>query len=120
MSDRGAEDSGGLVSRNVTINGRRTSLRLEPAMWDALAEIAKREGISLNEVIARIDRQVEGSGLTAQVRVFALGYFRAAATETGHQHAGHGLFFAAATRRRGDASRSRTPAAEGRHRYSPV
>lgn len=30
-----------LVSRNITILGRRTSVRLEPEMWMALKEIAK-------------------------------------------------------------------------------
>ncbi|HSR71382.1 MAG TPA: ribbon-helix-helix domain-containing protein, partial [Kiloniellales bacterium] len=32
-----------LVNRNVFVGKRRTSLRLEPAMWDALAEICRRE-----------------------------------------------------------------------------
>jgi predicted DNA-binding ribbon-helix-helix protein len=87
----------GLINRNVVVNGRRTSLRLEPEMWEALAEIAQREGVSVSQVISRIDREVrqgawQGAGLTARVRVFVLGYFRAAATESGHLSAGHGLF----------------------------
>ena len=87
----------GLINRNVVVNGRRTSLRLEPEMWDALAEITQREGLSLSEVVSRIDREVragtwQGAGLTARVRVFVLCYFRAAATESGHLSAGHGLF----------------------------
>ncbi len=87
--------SGGLINRNVTVNGRRTSLRLEPEMWDALEEIAKREGVRVSDLVSRIDREVRGgaSGLTARVRVFVLGYFRAAATENGHLNAGHGLFY---------------------------
>lgn len=93
MSERRTEAGSGLVSRNVTINGRRTSLRLEPAMWDALAEIARREGVSLSDVIARVDRQHPGPGLTARVRVFALGYFRSAATESGHERVGHGVLY---------------------------
>ncbi len=36
-----------LISRNVTVAGHRTSMRLEPAMWDALGEICRREHASL-------------------------------------------------------------------------
>ena len=39
-----------LVNRNVTIGRRRTSLRLEPAMWDALEEICRREEMSQHEL----------------------------------------------------------------------
>lgn len=78
-----------LVSRNVTVGGRRTSLRLEPEMWDALDEIAEREAVTLSEICTRIDRARRhgASSLTAAVRVFVLSYFRAAATEEGHRRA---------------------------------
>ena len=103
MQDSGLEAAAqsGLINRNVTVNGRRTSIRLEPEMWDALAEIAKRENVSVSDVVSRIDRNARhrGSGLTARVRVFVLGYFRAAATEQGHMNAGHGLFYGHAGRR---------------------
>jgi predicted DNA-binding ribbon-helix-helix protein len=79
-----------LVNRNVTIRGRRTSLRLEPAMWDALHEIAQREGVSVHEICSRVEYSRQESTLTAAIRVFILAYFRAAATEQGHSLAGHG------------------------------
>ncbi len=89
---------GGLMSRNVTINGRRTSLRLEPEMWESLNEIAKREGSTVNAVVAKIDRNRGEGGLTSNVRVFVLSYFRGAATERGHSNAGHGVLFDPARR----------------------
>lgn len=96
-----SEDPGsGLISRNVTVNGRRTSLRLEPEMWDALEEMAKREGVRISDLIGAIDRQHNARGLTARVRVAILGYFRAAATENGHMNAGHGLLFGGLARGR--------------------
>ena len=100
-SDLESAAHGGLINRNVTVNGRRTSIRLEPEMWDAMEEIAKREGIRVSDVVSRIDRDARqrGSGLTARVRVFVLGYFRAAATEQGHMNAGHGLFYGRTGRR---------------------
>ncbi|WP_119166957.1 ribbon-helix-helix domain-containing protein [Algihabitans albus] len=79
-----------LVSRNVTVRGRRTSLRLEPAMWDAFAEVCNRETMTPSVLCSEIDRtrRPEGS-LTAAVRVFLLAYFREAATEQGHREASH-------------------------------
>ena len=87
-------DASALHSRNVTINGRRTSLRLEPEMWEGLHEIARREGADLNDIVGRLDRQRRvNASLTSDVRVFVLGYFRSAATERGHANAGHGLIY---------------------------
>jgi predicted DNA-binding ribbon-helix-helix protein len=77
-----------LVSRNVTVAGRRTSLRLEPGMWEALAEVAEREGRPVSAICERIDRQrAPETSLTAAVRVFLLVYFREAATEAGFRRA---------------------------------
>ena len=80
-----------LISRNVTLADRRTSIRLEPEMWDALGEICQRESSTIHEVCARIDLERTQSGLTAGVRVFILNYFRGAATEEGHARMAHGI-----------------------------
>ncbi|HYL47997.1 MAG TPA: ribbon-helix-helix domain-containing protein [Stellaceae bacterium] len=80
-----------LVNRNVTVEGHRTSIRLEPAMWEALAMVCKRENKSLNELVTGIARSRNQSTLTAGIRVFLLTYFQAAATDEGHLRAGHGL-----------------------------
>lgn len=79
-----------LVSRNVTVSGRRTSIRLEQEMWDCMAEIARRERLSIHQIASVVAAVRQGSSLTAKLRVFIVGYFRAAATEVGHAHAGHG------------------------------
>lgn len=88
-----------LVLRNVRVSGRRTSLRLEPQMWDALDEIALREGLSVGELCTKLDGSRSASALTAAVRVFIMSYFRVAATEAGHAGAGHGLLNDKRTRR---------------------
>lgn len=77
--------------RNVRVDGRRTSLRLEAPMWDALEEVALREDLSLDELVTRV-ADGGGGNLSSALRTFLLGYFRAAATEQGHAAAGHGLF----------------------------
>lgn len=80
-----------LVSRNVTVAGHRTSCRLEPFMWDALYDICRRERITIHTLCTQInERKEQATSLTAAIRVFALAYFRAAATEEGHAKASHG------------------------------
>ena len=86
----GSHDST-LRSGNVTVAGRRTSIRLEPAMWQALREIGAREGKTMNALVTEIERGRAQSSLTAAIRVFLLDYFKAAATEEGHRRAGHRL-----------------------------
>ena len=79
-----------LVNRNVTANRGRTSMRLEPELWEALQEICERERVTLGEVVRRIEKRGHPGGRTSAVRVHVLEYFRSAATELGHRAAGHG------------------------------
>ena len=82
-----------LVSRNITVSTRRTSVRLEPEMWRALKEISARENCSIHELCTLINfRKNKRTSLTAAIRVFLMLYFRAATTEEGHGKAGHGSF----------------------------
>ena len=82
-----------LVNRNVTIGGRRTSIRLEPIMWDTLDEICHREAVTRNQLCETIYKFKHASTLTAGVRVFVINYYRAAATAKGHASVGHGAMF---------------------------
>ncbi len=82
-----------LISRNITVMGRRTSIRLEPEMWDALHDIAKREKCSVHDLctLVYLCKNIATS-LTAAIRVFLMLYFQAASNEQGHIDAGHGSF----------------------------
>ena len=75
MDDISASGKSSII-RNVTVADRRTSIRMEPAMWAALEEICLRENMTINQICSRIDRQRADSGLTAAVRLFILSYFR--------------------------------------------
>ena len=87
----GQEGSSTLVSRNITVRGRRTSVRLEPEMWAALKDIAKREECSIHDVCSLISiGKNANTSLTAAIRVFLMLYYRAATSEEGHRRAGHG------------------------------
>jgi predicted DNA-binding ribbon-helix-helix protein len=102
-----------LVNRNVTLRNRRTSLRLEPAMWRALEEICRREGCTIHELSTIVDSTRRQSTLTAAVRVFALDYFREATTEAGHARAGHGRVGVSMERRFRAAKKSARPRGNG-------
>ena len=82
-----------LVSRNITVMGRRTSVRLELEMWNALKEIADREYCTIHDICTLVKmRKNPATSLTAAIRVFLMLYFRASSTEEGHHKAGHGSF----------------------------
>lgn len=83
-----------LISKNVTIAGHRTSVRLEPAMWSALDEIVRRERATMHAICTAVAQHKNtSSSVTAAIRVFILQYFRAAATDEGHTRARHGNMF---------------------------
>jgi predicted DNA-binding ribbon-helix-helix protein len=79
-----------LINRNVTAVEGRTSMRLEPELWNALEEICLREKKNLATLVQSVERTRNGGGRTSAVRVHIVDYFRAAATEAGHHAAGHG------------------------------
>jgi len=82
-----------LLSKNITVRGHRTSIRLEPEMWNAIKDIALREGTTIHSICSLISiRKAADTSLTAAIRVFLMLYYRAATTQEGHLRAGHGNF----------------------------
>ncbi len=79
-----------LINRNVVAERGRTSMRLEPELWEALLEICGREGEDMSSLVRKVEQSGHAGGRTSAVRVFVLSYFRDAATEAGHVSAGHG------------------------------
>jgi predicted DNA-binding ribbon-helix-helix protein len=70
-----------LINRNVLTERGRTSMRLEPELWDALREISVREHQNIHGLVRHIEALGYRGGRTSAVRVFVLQYFRAAANE---------------------------------------
>lgn len=62
---------GGAVKRSVRIAGHPTSVSLEPEFWDALKDIAKTRGLSINELVAEIDTG-RSTNLSSALRVYVL------------------------------------------------
>ena len=70
-----------LVSRNVTICGHRTSLRMETITWEALEEVCKREDTSIDQVCSAVELQRSVPNRTSAIRAFIINYFWEAMTE---------------------------------------
>jgi predicted DNA-binding ribbon-helix-helix protein len=74
-----AHAHGALQSKNVRIHKRRTSVRLEPAMWNALNEIAALEGCSIHDLCGAVhDLKEKETSFTAALHVFMMEYYRSA------------------------------------------
>jgi len=65
-----------LRPKNVTINGHRTSIRLEPAYWDAVCDIARRQHKTVHQLASEIARDHHSTSLTGAIRCFAVSYYR--------------------------------------------
>ncbi len=63
--------------RNVRVGGRRTSVRLEPELWEALDELCALEAKTVDEICHSIVGGGSPRGLTSRLRVFIVDYFRA-------------------------------------------
>ena len=64
---------GRIRKRSLTIRGHRTSVSLEDEFWSAFREIALTEGLSTNELAARVDAQRDiSANLASSIRVFVL------------------------------------------------
>lgn len=66
-----------LETRNVLVDQKRTSIRLEPEFWTYLHQIVERLSLTLPEVCTAIALGHRSSSYTAAVRVFILNYYRA-------------------------------------------
>lgn len=105
-----------LVSRNITVLGHRTSVRLEPDMWEAIKDIAERESCKIHDICSLISlRKNARTSLTAAIRVFIMLYYKSAATEDGHRQAGHGSFDDMMRRARTDLAAIRNEAIHAVH-----
>ena len=66
----------GTAKRSVMIAGHRTSVSLEAEFWEALQEIARRRGHSVQALIGAIDSGRGERNLSSAIRVYVLSAFR--------------------------------------------
>lgn len=64
-----------LRKHSIIISGHASSVSLEPEFWDELRLIADRLGVSVNQLVSRIDSERTGN-LSSSIRVFVLNDLR--------------------------------------------
>ena len=64
--------------RAIAIGNHRTSARLEEVMWNALADIANKQGKTVPDLIAEIHRTHNKASLSSAIRVYIVEYYRTA------------------------------------------
>jgi len=65
-----------IVKRSIAVAGHRTSVSLEAPFWDALREIARARGVSVQRLVGEVDAGRGGQNLSSALRVFVLGAVR--------------------------------------------
>ena len=60
-----------LERHSFTIAGHRTSISIERIFWDGLHQVAKTDGVSLAELVRRLDEERAGS-LSGAVRCYVI------------------------------------------------
>jgi predicted DNA-binding ribbon-helix-helix protein len=71
-----------IAIHNIVVGGHRTSVRLEPVMWEALQDVARRQDRAISEIVTEIDRgRADAMSLTAAIRVYVVEHYRTALIE---------------------------------------
>ena len=65
-----------IVKRSIIIAGHKTSVSLEEAFWSDLKAIARAQGTTLGNLVAKIDETREHGNLSSAIRLFVLAHVR--------------------------------------------
>lgn len=68
--------------RSITIAGHATSISLEAPFWDAIRDIAAKQNMSTQDLIAEIDNSKRMASLSSAIRVYILSWYQDKANET--------------------------------------
>jgi len=70
---------GTISIRNVSVSGKRTSLKLEKEIWVAIDDICSIERITVDDLMTKLDSTQGMINRASKIRCFAVSYFRNAA-----------------------------------------
>jgi predicted DNA-binding ribbon-helix-helix protein len=65
-----------IVKRAVIVSGRRTSVSLEDAFWEAMQKIAMAKGTTRTGLITQIKKRYKPENLSSAIRLFVLAYYQ--------------------------------------------
>jgi predicted DNA-binding ribbon-helix-helix protein len=66
-----------LVMHNLVVDGHRTTVRLEPVIWDALRDIARQQEVTVHDLVSAINRRRIASSLSSAIRAYVVVYLSA-------------------------------------------
>jgi len=67
-----------LKKRNIIVNGRKTSVTLEPLVWEIFHDIAESEQCHINDLCEFIaERKHEKASMASAIRIFVIGHLGA-------------------------------------------
>ena len=58
--------------RSIVVNGRKTSISVEDAFWEAIRKCARQKGLTISGLVAAIDVSRDHQNLSSAIRVYAL------------------------------------------------
>lgn len=65
-----------ILKHSVRVQGRKTSITLEPAFWDVIREAAKTRHMTVAALISQVDRERKSGNLSSALRLFALSLYK--------------------------------------------
>jgi predicted DNA-binding ribbon-helix-helix protein len=65
-----------IKKRSIVLSGRKTSIGIEEAFWRPVKASAAHEGISVAQLIARIDAKRWHANVSSSIRLHVLDYYR--------------------------------------------
>jgi predicted DNA-binding ribbon-helix-helix protein len=65
-----------VVKRSIVLDGHKTSVSLEDALWKGLKSIAAKRVMTLSDFVGSIDDQRQQDNLSSALRLFVLDYYR--------------------------------------------
>jgi predicted DNA-binding ribbon-helix-helix protein len=65
-----------VVKRSVVVAGHKTSVSLEDAFWKVLKDMASERGMTLSDLVGKIDSQRDEGNLSSAIRLCALDFYR--------------------------------------------
>jgi predicted DNA-binding ribbon-helix-helix protein len=57
---------------NIVVDGHRTTVRLEPVIWDALRDIARQQAVTVHNLVSAIAGRRTASSLSSEIRTYVV------------------------------------------------
>jgi predicted DNA-binding ribbon-helix-helix protein len=81
-SNRSSVIAGAQVSTSESASARSRNISLDHISWEAINDIARRERISVTELLASIHQSAKHKNIKSAMRLFILQYYRDTAAKS--------------------------------------